>query len=180
MATVQHSQFINCPVIDQVTEQSLGRVFEVWINSSNHEVLGFNCRAGFWDLTPRTYPLRQIRMMDDQRIAVEATPDANPTLMLNLKSETSIATGDRIGIGIWTQRGQWLGDVTDYSFDPGSGAIIDYLCIEKSLSGSIQRQFSIAAEAVVDAGLGWLLVSEPVVQPAAATVLMSVLPLYAN
>lgn len=161
-STIQHRHFLGCQIVDHVTAQPLGRVSDIWIDLSNHEVLGFNCRAGFWDLNPRTYPLRQIRQIDDQQMTVEVTPEANPALMMNLQPEISMTTGDRINLDVWTQRGQWLGEVTDYSFDPGSGAISDYSCTDKKRNGAVQQQFKVPASAILDAGCGWLLVSEPV------------------
>lgn len=157
---VQYSYFLGREVLDVNTTKPLGRISEVWVDLADQEVLGFNCRAGFWDFDPCTYPLSQVRMLNDQQIAVDSTMELSPSLMSNLLSGSSVISGDCINHGVWTQRGKWIGDVTDYNFDLRSGEIIHYLCTEKSDTGAIKRQFPVPNYSVVNAGLGWLQVDE--------------------
>ncbi|KAI9134408.1 PRC-barrel domain-containing protein [Acaryochloris sp. CCMEE 5410] len=159
---IQYSQFIGREVVDHSTGHFLGHISGIWIDLNHHEVMGFNCRAGFWDFFPCSYPLGQVCLIDDQQIAVDPTTELNLPLLSNLLSSNSFVSGDHIDLHVWTESGQWIGEVTDYSFDLGSGEIIDYLCTKKSGAGLIQEQFNIPMYSIVNACFGGLLVSDSV------------------
>lgn len=159
-SVVQYSQFLGREVVDYRTDHPMGRISGLWIDLSHHEVLGFNCRSGFWDFFPCSYPIGQICILNDQQIAVDPTTELNLHLMSNLFSSNSIISGDHIDLQVQTERGQWVGDVTDYAFDLSSGEIIHYLCTEKSENGLVLRQFHIPIYSIMNAGFGRLLVSD--------------------
>ncbi|MEO0378595.1 MAG: PRC-barrel domain-containing protein [Cyanobacteria bacterium P01_A01_bin.17] len=160
---VSHSSFLHCQVVSISSAKSLGRVSAVWLDLINHKVLGFSSRVGFWD-TLQTYPWRQIVAVEDQTIKVKAASASHPSLVLHLEAESWTVTDTRLDLEVWTHRGRRLGNIADYTFDPSTGIICEYLCAIQGRIGLAENLLHISPDMIMDAGQGWLLVPDEVMQ----------------
>ena len=158
---VFHQRLLQCLLMKDNATKSLGRLTAAWIDLDTQKVLGFECRDGLWDLEPHTYSLDQIHHIDNELMTLNLDWDTHPNLMWRLQAKNSALVGNYIGLEVWTQKGKCLGNVIDFSYNLESGNIYNYLCSKNSIHISPKPKFQIATNTIVAAGLGWLLVSDP-------------------
>ncbi|PZD75338.1 hypothetical protein C1752_00529 [Acaryochloris thomasi RCC1774] len=160
---VCHSSFLHCQVVTTSSAKLLGQVSAVWLDLINHKVLGFSSRVGFWD-TLQTYPWRQVVAVEDQMIKVKAASASHPSSVLHLEAQSWTATTTRLDFEVWTHKGRRLGNIADYSFDPSTGIICEYLCAVQGRIGLAENLLRISPDMIMDAGQGWLVVPDAVMQ----------------
>ncbi|KAI9134405.1 PRC-barrel domain-containing protein [Acaryochloris sp. CCMEE 5410] len=158
--TLQHNTFLGRQVFATQSDHPLGQVTDLWIDLRQHRVLGFSCRAGFWDLCLQTYAWKQIETLDEQRIEVQSSPVVHPTLILSLNAETGMAVRERLDLGVWTQQGDRLGEITDFSFNASTGTIDYYFLAPHTKRDQTPELIYLASSMIVDGGQGWLQVPD--------------------
>ena len=154
------SLLIGFRVIDHETSKFIGYVTEIWVDLNNHKVLGFNCRARFWDVIPQTYALNQICVIGGHYISVTKSATAiHLILMRELEPKAFISANKQLNCCVRTENGHYVGNIFDCNFELYSGKIDSYSCTKNSQNGLTRKQFNIPKYKVLYTDPGCLVIS---------------------
>lgn len=128
---VRYSEILRQQVLDSHTLESLGKVDTLWMYPQINRVLGIICKPKLLGAKRLVVKLPQLQSVKAQ-ILIEGPAE-----------ETTAAKVDQleslIGISVWSEDGDPVGQITDCLFDLNSGVIIRYLMVPE---GQIPKVFT--------------------------------------
>jgi uncharacterized protein YrrD len=154
---VRHSELLNQLVLDRNTMTELGHVEVLWMYPQAHRVLGFVCRSGFLGAKKTAFKLAQVEAIGSKSILVHSAPeetDAGKVRQLE----------SMIHSEVWSDAGDKLGKITDFRFNPQTGAIAQYLFVSSGWSGLIGELYQLTPAQIQSFGSQRVLVTAAIAQ----------------
>ena len=150
---VKQSDLLNQLVFDRNTMEELGRVDVVWMHPPVHRVLGFISKSGFLGTKKTAFNLAQIKTLGANSILVNGKP-------VSTDSEKVRQLESLLDCEVWSDAGNKIGRITDYLFNPKTGAITQYLFVSSGWGGIVGDIYLLPPSKILSFGSKRVLVSE--------------------
>ena len=150
---VRQSDLLNQLVLDRNTMEELGHVDVLWMHPPVHRVLGFICKSGFLGTKKTAFNLAQIKTLGANSILVNAKPvETDSAKVRKLES--------LLNCDVWSDAGDKIGRITDYLFNPKTGAITQYLFVSSGWGGIAGGVYLLPPNKILSFGSKKVLLSE--------------------
>lgn len=154
---VRQSELLNQLVIDRSSMEELGRVEVLWMYPQAHRVLGFVCRSGFLGGKKTAFKLPQIAAIGESSILTNGA--AEETDASKVRQLESLLQAE-----IWSDTGDRIGKITDFLFNPKTGAITQYLFVSSGWSGIMGELYQLTPPQIRSFGNKRVLVPAAIAQ----------------
>ncbi|NJK28361.1 MAG: hypothetical protein HC925_07680, partial [Coleofasciculaceae cyanobacterium SM2_3_26] len=141
---IKQSELVNRLVLNRQTTEEIGRVGQLWVDPPMNSLVGFTCKMGFLGREERYLPWAWVQIVGADSVLVDIPEAEVPAKPDNAETV--------IGHELWTDSGDKAGRVTDYVFDPRTGAIAFYLFSCKGWRGVTDGTYQIPAATMVSIG----------------------------
>ena len=138
-------------MLDYDTTNELGLVDSLLVDISQGQVVGIVCQGPAWQRQRPVYDWRQITNIGADSIVLH-TQGAQPP---------SAAAQPMVGLEVWTDMGNCVGQIVDYRFDR-QGTILLYLFTRPDQSGL----YGLFPDAIISAGRKRIMVSAQAIEQA--------------
>ncbi|MEM0979047.1 MAG: hypothetical protein AAGH78_02120 [Cyanobacteria bacterium P01_H01_bin.58] len=145
-------------VIDIETAEELGRFSHFKIDVKNHQVEGFVCRSGVLGQDRQPVLWVQIDSIGKDSILVRFSDG-----LITERFDEALTLDKQ---EIWSDAGEKVGLLVDYSLDLETGAITQYLFTAPSWQGLTEGIYAFAPAAVVSAGKKRMMVRQAALEAA--------------
>jgi uncharacterized protein YrrD len=150
---IKQSVLLTRMVLDRRTMEDLGRVEVIWMYPSAHRVLGFVCKSGMFGNRKRALNLAQIHSLGEGSILVSGQPtETDAARVQQLES--------MVGKEVWSDSGEQVGRIVDYTFSLQNGAIAHYWMVADRLFGLAAGIYQIAPRDILNIGATRVLVPD--------------------
>lgn len=143
-SVLRQSSLLGRLMLDYATTDELGLVDGLLVDLNQGKVMALICKGPVWQRQRPAYSWEQIVNIGADSIVLN-TQGAQPS---------QSAAQPMVGLEVWTDAGNCVGQIVDYRFER-SGVVIQYLFAQPGQSGL----YGLAPEAIISAGRKRMMVS---------------------
>ncbi|MGK7876254.1 MAG: PRC-barrel domain-containing protein [Xenococcaceae cyanobacterium] len=155
---IKRSDLLNRLVLDYSTTEEVGRVKQLWLDVKAHQVKGLTCSEGLLGRNKRSFTWAEIETIGTDSILVRTLEGAEPEKPESWESV--------VGHEMWTDAGNKVGSLKDYTIDPQTGAVIDYLFVSNGWRGVTDGIYRLPSTAIINVGRKRVIAIDAMVQNA--------------
>ena len=141
-------------MIDLHTAEELGQIAQVLVDFRSQRVAGLVCRGGVLQRGGQTFLWNQVNSVGRDGVVIQA---GKPAPRVEEALQDTIPLAD---LELWSDNGDRIGLLTDFSFEPHSGDILNYRFIAHDTNGLAPGLYQFAPDAVVSTGRRRMLVHD--------------------
>jgi len=157
-ATIKHSDLLNRLVINIDTTEEVGRVAQLLVDTTVHQVEGLVCKAGFLGRERQAFGWVQVESIGPDSVVVKPG-----TEFASRRLDDAIAMTTQ---EVWSDTGERVGHLVDYCIDRKTGAITLYLFAGEGLRGLTEGVYGLSPQGVVSAGRKRIMVEDARIEDA--------------
>lgn len=151
---LRQSEIIGRLILDLDTTDEVGQVDQILIDPKTHRVEGLMSRIGFLGRQALLIRWAHIDSIGQDSIVVHQTKDVQTLQDLN----------SGVGLEVWSDKGNRVGRIVDFCFNPQAGTLLRYLFSNDGWQGLADGVYVLPPEAVVSAGRKRLMVKAAAVE----------------
>ncbi|MGD2182213.1 PRC-barrel domain-containing protein [Lusitaniella coriacea] len=155
---IRGGDLLNRLILDFNTTEEIGRVKQLWLDLATHQAIGLTCKSGFLGRHQRSFTWEQIETIGTDSILVKTEEGVDPEKPESWESV--------IGHEVWTDAGNKAGILSDYTLDPKTGTVIDYLFVSNGWRGITDGTYQFPRSAIIRMGSKRVIATDAIVQNA--------------
>lgn len=154
---VKQSELLDRLVLDFDTTEIVGRVKKLWLDVESHQVKGLTCARKMFDREKHLFSWNKVVTVGHDSILVNTgeLEEAEPEAIDNI-----------VGLKLWTDAGNRVGQLVDYSIDTATGNVTAYLFTSNGWRGIAGGTYILEPDAVITVGSKRVIVAETGIQNA--------------
>ncbi len=149
---IRQSQLQGQLVIDLDTTEELGRLAQLLVDVTHHQIEGFLCKAGVLGLEKTPVMWVHVESIGQDSILVRRSGN-----VVSERIDQAIALEQQ---AVWSNAGDLVGKIVDYCIEPQTGAITQYIFTAPGWQGLTDGLYSFTPAAVVSAGRKRIMVQQ--------------------
>ncbi|MEA5464546.1 hypothetical protein [Leptothoe sp. PORK10 BA2] len=150
-SVLQQGSLLGRLMLDYDTTNELGLVDSLLVNLAQGQVVGLVGKGPLWQRQRPIYSWSQVANIGQDSIVLRGQGTATP----------STAAQPMVGLEVWTDTGNCVGQIVDYRFER-QGTVVKYLFTQPHQPGL----YGLAPDAIISAGRKRIMVSAPSVEQA--------------
>jgi uncharacterized protein YrrD len=125
---IKQSDLLNQVVLDRASMREVGHIEVLWTYPKAHRVFGFICQSGWLGSRKTAFNLDQLEAIGSDGIITNSPP-------VETDAEKVRQLESLVNYEVWTDAGDRVGKISDYTFDLQSGEIQHYLYVSSGWGG---------------------------------------------
>lgn len=127
---IKQSDLLHQEVLDRASMREMGQIEVLWTYPKAHRVFGFICKSGWLGSKKTAFNLDQLDAIGSDGILVNSEP-------VETDAEKVRQLESLVHYEVWTDGGDRVGKIIDFTFDVQSGEIQHYLYVSSGWGGIV-------------------------------------------